>query len=93
MKKHWQDEYRNLNLYGGEIQLISDDEDMITITYPDGMLIDVGLKDSIYYITVISSDDMDGWQSPLSEIAVSEKTVLPQPIQETINTFRKKEWY
>ena len=39
----WQKEFKPLELRGGHISYIcNDDEDMIEITYPDGMLIDVG---------------------------------------------------
>ena len=57
------DEYQNLNLCNGKIRFIlEDDEDMIEISYDDGMLIDVGKPSSVnfYCITVVSSDDKIG---------------------------------
>lgn len=91
LKAHWCDEYKSLNLYSGKIEFISeDDEDMIEIRYSDGMLIDVGkpTASNIYYITVLSSDDIVGWQNPLAELSVANKVHLVDKIQETITEFR-----
>ena len=39
----WWKKYESLNLLGGRINYISDDlEDMIEISYSDGMFIDIG---------------------------------------------------
>ena len=88
----WIDEYKNLNLMGGKIRFIcEDDEDMIEITYPDGMAIDVGKssKNGKYYITVVSSNDTKGWSSPLDEIEVDDKSGLFSNIQNAILQYRK----
>lgn len=90
--KHWYDAYNTLNLYGGHIDFIlEDDEDMIEIRYSDGMLIDVGKirKLNRYLITVVSSDDKSGWSSPLIEIAVDCKDDLPEALQSVIRRYRK----
>ena len=89
----WYDEYKKLNLSGGKISFIlEDDQDMIEIHYKDGMLIDVGYIESkrSYFITVVSSDTEDGWKKTLEEIKVENKTVLVDKIQETIYKYRKK---
>lgn len=88
---NWREAYDRLNLYDGKIEFISDDdEDMIEITYRDGMLIDVGRisANHCYYITVVSSNDEVGWSSPLAEIAVSDKKDLIEKMQGTILKFR-----
>ena len=87
----WQKEFKPLELRGGNISYIcNDDEDMIEITYPDGMLIDVGkaLSTGLYYVTVVASNDLAGWQHPLYEIAVYERAKLFCSIQSTIDHFR-----
>ena len=87
MKPMWYDEYFTLDLLNGNIRFIlEDDEDMIEITYPDGMMIDVGKssKNGRYYITVVSSDDIDGWKHPLREIEVIHKSELYKNIQDVI---------
>ncbi len=91
--KKWYDDYKKLNLSGGKISFIlEDDEDMIEIHYKDGMLIDVGYIESMhsYFITVVSSDDAEGWKNPLEEIKVEDKTALVEKIQATIYKYRKK---
>ena len=88
----WYDNYKNLDLLGGKIEFIlEDDQDMIEIHYKDGMLIDVGYieKMKAYYITVVSTDDEDGWKHPLSEIEIKNKNQLFNIIQQTVYKFRK----
>ena len=83
----WWDNYQGLNLCGGKINFIlEDDEDMIEITYDDGMLIDVGkpMSGNHYCITVVSSDDETGWNNPISEITVLDKKELVGKLQESI---------
>ena len=87
----WQNEFAALNLQGGKISFIcNDDEDMIEITYHDGMLIDVGksLSTGLYHVTVVSSNDVIGWQHPLYELSISARADLFAGIQNAINTFR-----
>ena len=89
----WYDDYKKLDLLGGKISFIlEDDEDMIEIHYKDGMLIDVGYIERMhsYFITVVSSDTVEEWKSPLEEIKVEDKTVLVDKIQETIYKYRMK---
>lgn len=88
----WVDAYRGLNLCNGKIEFIlEDDEDMIEITYDDGMFIDVGKPSTTdyYCITVVSSNDEFGWTNPISEIVVTDKKDLVQKIQETILKYRQ----
>ena len=88
----WHDAYKNLDLLGGKIEFISeDDQDMIEIHYKDGMLIDVGYIEEMkrYYITIVSTDDEDGWKQPLREIEVKHREKLFGKIQETIYKYRK----
>ena len=87
----WWDDYQNLNLCDGRIEfIVEDDEDMIEIAYDDGMLIDVGkpISTNYYCITVVSSNDANGWENPISEIVVTDKQDLVQKIQETIWKYR-----
>ena len=87
----WWQVYDTLDLRGGKaVYILDDDEDMLEITYPDGMLIDVGRADStgLYYITVVVSNDVAGWQHPLYEQPVSDKAVLPSCLQQVIHHYR-----
>ena len=89
---YWYDDYKNLDLLGGKIEFIlEDDEDMIEIHYKDGMLIDVGYIKEIksYFITVVSIDDEEGWKNPLDEIEIKHKDKLFENIQQTILKYRK----
>lgn len=89
----WYSDYQKLNLYNGNIAFISeDDEDMIEISYDDGMVIDVGKPKSTdyYYITVVSSDDINSWNNPISEVTVTDKKDLLKKIQETILKHRNR---
>lgn len=91
--KKWYDDYKKLNLSGGNISFVSDnDEDMIEIRYKDGMMIDVGYieRKHAYFITVVLSDTAEGWKNPLEEMKVEDKTVLVEKIQETIYKYREK---
>ena len=87
----WWKTYDKLDLQGGKITFIcDDDEDMIEIIYPDELFIDVG-KPTFgdgYIITVVVSNDEAGWQKPLAEINVLDKKDLASKIQETIVQFR-----
>lgn len=90
----WWKFYETLHLYGGIANYIFDDfEDMIEISYPDGMLVDVGKSDDDgnYYITVVSSDDEKGWQKPLEIISVADKKDLYGKIQDAIEKYRKQQ--
>lgn len=93
MRTHaWWDDYQGLDLCGGKITFISeDDEDMINITYDDGMLIEVGkpVTDDYYCITVVASNDESGWRNPISEITAVSKEDLVDKLQETIMKFRQ----
>ena len=88
----WWEIYESLQLHGGTVNYIGDElEDMIEIFYPDGMLIDVGKssQDNIYYITVVSSDDIKEWENPLETISVTDKKNLYDKIQETIEKYQR----
>lgn len=91
--RRWWDDYRSLELCGGTISFIlEDDEDMIEIHYADGMLIDVGkpMATNQYCISVVSSDDEPGWKNPIQEMTVANKEELFRRIQETIFNFRQR---
>lgn len=91
--KKWYDDYKNIDLFGGKISFVlEDDEDMIEIRYKDGMMIDIGYikRMQSYFITVVSSDTEEGWKNPIEEINVVDKTVLIYKIQETIYKYRSK---
>lgn len=86
----WWKKYELLNLLGGNISYIGDDlEDMIEISYPDGMFIDVGKIGNIYCINILPSNDTEGWNSPLAEFTVANKDELFDNIQKTIIHYRK----
>ena len=88
----WWQVYDTLDLRGGKVAyILDDDEDMIEITYPNGMLIDVGKAEHtrLYYITVVASDDTAGWQHPLYEQPISDKAALPACLQRVIHQLHR----
>jgi len=88
--KNWFDTYQDLDLLNGKIRFIlEDDEDMIEISYKDGLLIDVGYIAHLcsYFITVVLNDD---WTKPIEEISVKDKAILFDEIQKTIYKYRSK---
>ncbi len=89
--QNWYDAYKKLDLAQGKLQTICDDnEDMLLITYEDGMQIDVGyIKDeNTYYITVVKDDTIESWNNPLGEFATTDKYKLPTELQKAIYKFR-----
>lgn len=87
----WDDAYKRLDLACGTMQSIrDDDEDMLLITYEDGMQIDVGYieKEKTYYVTVMSSDTMESWNNPLGIFATKDKSKLADELQKAIYKFR-----
>ncbi|MBR6567196.1 MAG: hypothetical protein IKK60_00925 [Clostridia bacterium] len=89
--KNWYDVYKRLDLANGNLQIIcDDDQDMLLITYDDGMQIDVGyIKDeNTYYITVVKDDTMKSWNNPLGVFSTCEKSKLPTELQKAIYKFR-----
>lgn len=90
-EQNWYDAYKKLDLACGKLQCIcDDDEDMLLITYEDGMQIDVGYieEDKTYYITVVSSDTMESWNDPLGVFTMKDKAKLPTELQKAIHKFR-----
>ena len=87
----WDDKYKKLDLAQGKLQTIcDDDQDMLLITYEDGMQIDVGYieENKTYYITVVKDDTMESWNNPLGEFATTDKSKLPTELQKAIRKFR-----
>lgn len=90
-EQYWDDIYKKLDLANGKLQSIcDDDEDMLLITYEDGMQIDVGYieEDKTYYITVVKDDTMESWNNPLGKFLTSDKSKLPTELQKAIYKFR-----
>ena len=90
-EQNWYDVYKKLYLAQGKLQTIcDDDQDMLLITYEDGMQIDVGYieEDKTYYITVVKDDTMESWNNPLGEFATVDKSKLPTELQKAIYKFR-----
>lgn len=88
---YWYEIYKNLDLAQGKLKTIcDDDQDMLLITYEDGMQIDAGYiaEDKTYYITVVSSDTNEAWNNPLGEFAIKDKAKLPGELQKIILKFR-----
>lgn len=89
----WNDVYRKLDLARGKLVSISDDsEDMLLITYDDGMQIDVGYisDDNTYCITVVASDKIEDWNAPLGVFTVKDKSKLAPELQKAIYKFRNR---
>ena len=90
-EQNWYDAYKKLDLAQGKLQTIcDDDQDMLLITYEDGMQIDVGYieDDKTYYITVVKDDTMESWNNPLGVFSTDDKSKLPAKLQESIHKFR-----
>ncbi|MBE5922220.1 MAG: hypothetical protein E7269_05655 [Lachnospiraceae bacterium] len=90
-KPYWDDAYRRLDLARGKLQSVcDDDQDMLLITYEDGMQIDVGYieEDKTYYITVVSSNTMESWNNPLGVFTTKDKSKLASELQKAIYKFR-----
>lgn len=90
-EQHWDDVYKKLDLAGGMLQSIcDDDQDMLVVTYEDGMYIDVGYieEDKTYYITVVEQETMEAWNNPLGVFSTCDKSRLPNELQKAIHTFR-----
>ena len=89
--QNWYDVYKRLDLAQGKLQNIcDDDQDMLLITYGDGMQIDVGYieEDKTYYITVVKDDTMESWNNPLGVFSTNDKSKLPTELQKAIHKFR-----
>jgi len=89
--QNWYDVYKNLDLAQGKLQIFcDDDQDMLLISYKDGMQIDVGYieEDKTYYITVVKDDTMESWNNPLGVFSTDDKSKLPTKLQESIHKFR-----
>lgn len=90
-EQNWYDVYKKLDLAQGKLQAIcDDDQDMLLITYEDGMQIDVGYieEDKTYYITVVKNDTMEYWNNPLGVFTTNDKSKLPTELQKAIYKFR-----
>lgn len=90
-KPSWDSTYKKLDLARGKLQSFrDDDEDMLLITYEDGMLIDVGYitEDNTYCITVVSSDTAESWSKPLGVFTLKDKSKLASELQKAIYKFR-----
>ena len=90
-EQNWYDVYKKLDLAKGKLQTIcDDDQDMLLITYEDGMQIDVGYiaEDKTYYITVVKDDTMESWSNPLGVFSTGDKSQLPTELQKAIHQFR-----
>lgn len=90
-EQHWYDVYKKLDLAQGKLQTIcDDDQDMLLITYEDGMQIDVGYieKDKTYYITAVKDDTIESWNNPLGVFSTNDKSKLPTELQKAIHKFR-----
>lgn len=90
-EQNWYDVYKKMDLAQGELQPIcDDDQNMLLITYNDGMQIDVGYieENKTYYITVVKDDTMESWNNPLGKFATADKSILPTELQKAIYRFR-----
>ena len=83
----WLLPFLSIDLCGGTlVPIVNDDEDMLEIRWSDGMWIDVGFieKESTYYITTVADDTLEGWNNPLSVIAIIDREELPTVLQTEI---------
>ena len=92
MGYRWWEEYAALDLCGGElIPIVEDDEDMLDIRYPDGGMITLGLlsTNNMYCITAVASDDEAGWAQPLFSVETEYREQLSAALQAAVYRFRK----
>ena len=90
-EQYWYDVYKKLDLAQGKLQTIcDDDQDMLLISYEDGMQIDVGYieEDKTYYITVVKDDTVESLNNPLGVFSTNDKSKLPTELQKAIHKFR-----
>jgi len=90
-EQNWYDVYKRLDLAQGKLKTIcDDDQDMLLISYEDGMQIDLGyiVEDKTYYITVVKDNTIEAWNNPLGEFVTSDKSKLPTELQKAIHKFR-----
>ncbi len=90
-EQYWYDVYKKLDLAQGKLQTIcDDDQDILLISYEDGMQIDVGYieEDKTYYITVVKDDTMESWNNPLGVFSTNDKSKLPTELQKAIHKYR-----
>lgn len=79
--------YSDINLYGGKLEYImDDDEDMLTITYKKGLIIDVGYISELntYFITAVKDASVKSWNSPMMSVEVHDKNMLANALQNVI---------
>ncbi|MBE7064943.1 MAG: hypothetical protein E7384_03905 [Ruminococcaceae bacterium] len=87
----WDDKYKKLDLNDGKLQsFCDDDEDMLLITYEDGMQIDVGYikAEESYYITVVQDETIESWNNPLGVVVITDKSKIPEELQKAIYKYR-----
>lgn len=89
--REWWREFDDIDLRDGNINFIENDgQDMIDISYSDGMFIDVGMDNSnIYNITVVASNDEAGWKNPLCVKSFAGREKLHDQLQDIIERFRE----
>lgn len=89
--QNWYDAYEKMDLAQGKLEVICEDcQDMLLITYEDGMQIDVGYieNDKTYYITVVKDGTTEAWNHPLGVFSTTDKSKLPYELQKVICKFR-----
>lgn len=91
-QQNWYDIYQRLDLAQGKLNPVCDDgQDLLRITYEDGMQIDVGYveEDQIYRITVVQNNTMESRSNPLGVFSFGDKSKLPAELQKAIYQFRR----
>jgi len=82
------EQFTSLNLRGGTLTtILDDDQDMLEIHYPGGMMIDVGYieDDRTYYVTAVADESPAAWNAPLAEASTTDKAALPGLLQQVID--------
>lgn len=90
-EQNWYDVYKRLDLANGNLQIFSDDgQNMLLITYSNGMQIDVGYteEDKVYYITIVKDNSMESRNNPYGVFTTNDKEKLPTELQKAIYKFR-----
>ncbi len=87
----WYTDYERINYMQGTPAFFKNGgEDMILVTYKDGMRIHVGYDktDSMFVISVLADDSRQAKEQPLAVHRVFGKTQLLTALQNTVHTWR-----
>lgn len=87
----WYDDFARLNYMQGELEAFENGgEDMLLVTYEDGMRIHVGYdsEEHEFVITVLENGTEEAKETPLAVERVFGQNKLLEVLQRTVHTYR-----